>query len=210
MLETDLIPSREKNSRRLMIMLHGLGDSMEGYRWVPEALDLPWLNYLLVNAPDEYYGGYSWYDFAQDIVPGVARSRKLLFELLDAQRAAGFPTEQTIFGGFSQGCLMAIEVGLRYPHRFAGIVGISGHVCEPDKLVEELSPVAMQQHLLITHGTVDPMIPFAGVREQINMLKAAGLNIEWHEFVKAHTIAGEMELEVIRNFIGAGFGHLAK
>src|SRR5436309_5542802 len=112
MLHSALIPAKDKNSRRLFIMLHGLGDSMEGYRWVPETLDLPWLNYLLVNAPDEYYGGYSWYDFAQDIIPGVGRSRKLLFDLLDAQRARGFPTEQTIFGGFSQGCLMAIEVGL--------------------------------------------------------------------------------------------------
>jgi len=205
MLETELIPATEKASRCLLIMLHGLGDSMEGYRWLPEALDLPWLNYLLVNAPDEYYGGYSWYDFAQDIVPGVARSRKLLFELLDAQRAKGFPTEQTVFGGFSQGCLMAIEVGLRYPHRLAGVVGISGHVCEPDKLIEELSPVALEQRLLITHGTVDPMIPFAGVREQVNILKGAGLHVEWHEFVKAHTIAGEMELEVIRNFIRAAF-----
>jgi phospholipase/carboxylesterase len=201
MLKSELIPAAQKNSTRLLIMLHGLGDSMEGYRWVPEAIEFPWLNYLLVNAPDEYYGGYSWYDFAGDIVPGVGRSRKMLFELLDALRAKRFPTEQTILGGFSQGCLMSLEVGLRYPHKFAGILGISGYVCEPDKLLEELSPVAFEQRFLITHGTVDPMIPFAGVREQINMLKAAGLHIEWHEFVKAHTIAGEMELEVIREFV---------
>ena len=205
MLKTDLIAAANKDSRRLLVMLHGLGDSMEGYRWVPEAIDFPWLNYLLVNAPDEYYGGYSWYDFAGDIAPGVARSRKLLFELLDALRANGFPTEQTILGGFSQGCLMSVEVGLRYPHKFAGILGISGHICDPDKLIEELSPVAHEQRLLITHGTVDPMIPFAGVREQINILKGAGLHIEWHEFVKAHTIAGEMELEVIRSFVKTCF-----
>jgi phospholipase/carboxylesterase len=68
-------------------------------------------------------------------------------------------------------------------------------------LIEELSPVAHEQKLLITHGTIDPMIPFAGVREQINLLKGTGLHIEWHEFVKAHTIAGEMELEVIRDFV---------
>lgn len=188
-----------------MVMLHGLGDSLEGYRWMPEAMDLPWLNYALVNAPDEYYGGYSWFDFAGDMVPGVGRSRALLFGLLDELRAQGFRTEQTSFGGFSQGCLMSIEVGLRYPHRLAGVVGISGYVCEPDKLVEELSPVAMQQRLLITHGTLDPMIPFAQVREQINILKAAGLHIEWHEFVKPHTIAGEDELEVIRKFVRAGY-----
>ena len=205
-LHSELIPAPHKDSPRLLIMLHGLGDSIEGYRWLPEALGLPWLNVLLVNAPDEYYGGYSWYDFAGENLPGVIRSRKLLFELLDDQARAGFETNQTILGGFSQGCLMAIDVGLRYPKRFAGIIGISGYVSEPETLVEELSPVAFEQRLLITHGTIDPMIPFAVVREQINLLKSAGLHVEWHEFVKAHTIAGEPELEVIRKFVRGVFG----
>ena len=186
-------------------MLHGLGDSLEGYRWLPEALDLPSLNYLLVNAPDSYYGGYSWYDFVGDITPGVTRSQEMLYELLDAQRAKCFPTEQTVLGGFSQGCLMSIEVGLRYARRFAGILGISGYVCNPEKLLRELSPVAWQQRLLVTHGFMDPLIPFVTVREQISLLKSAGLHIEWHEFVKAHNIAGEQELKVIRDFIRAGF-----
>jgi len=204
-LDHVFIPAQEAGSRRLWIMLHGLGDSIEGYRWLPEAMRLPWMNYLLVNAPDPYYGGYSWFDFGSDIVPGVERSRKMLFQLLDARRAEGFPTEQTILGGFSQGCLMSIDVGLRYPHRFAGIVGISGYVCEPEKLVQELSPVAQQQRLLVTHGTKDPMVRFAEAREHINILKAAGLRIEFHEFLKAHTIAGEEELEVIREFVRAGY-----
>lgn len=205
MLTYDLIPSQEKKSHCLMIMLHGLGDSVEGYRWFPEAMRLPWMNYALVNAPDEYYGGYSWYDFMGDVVPGVKRSYALLVELLDHLRGNGFPTEQTTLGGFSQGCLMAIDVGLRHPQKLAGIVGISGYVCEPENLVEELSPVAFQQRLLVTHGTLDQVIPFALVREQINILKSAGLHVEWHEFVKPHTIAGEMEMDVIRNFVQAGY-----
>jgi phospholipase/carboxylesterase len=205
MLDSEFIPAAETASRRLMIMLHGLGDSIEGYRWLPEAMGFPWMNYLLVNAPDEYFGGYSWFDFAGNIVPGVTRSRKLLFDLLDAQRANSFPTEQMVFGGFSQGSLMAVEIGLRYPHRFAGIIGLSGFVCEPEKLVQELSPVALQQRFLVTHGTHDPLIRFAEVREQINLLKAAGLDIEFHEFFKDHTIAGEAELEVIRNFVRARY-----
>lgn len=204
-LDHEFIPAQDANSRALWVMLHGLGDSIEGYRWLPEAMRLPWMNYLLVNAPDEYYGGYSWFDFAGDIVPGVERSRKLLFELLDARRVAGFPTEQTIFGGFSQGCLMSIEVALRYPHKFAGVVGISGYVCEPEELVKELSPVAFQQRFLITHGTKDPILRFADVREQINILKSAGLHIDFREFLKAHTIAGEEELDIIREFVRAGY-----
>lgn len=204
-LHSELIPARQRESRALMLMLHGLGDSLEGYRWWPEAMGLPWMNYLLVNAPDEYYGGYSWFDFMGDIVPGVQRSRRLLFELLDEMRAKGFPTELTTIGGFSQGGLMSVEVGLRYPRRFAGIVCISGFVCEPEKLVEEMPPVAFEQRLLITHGTIDPLIPFAEVREQVNILKAAGLRVEWHELVKEHTIAGEEELDIIRRFVVAGY-----
>ena len=78
MLQTDFIPAADSASPWLMVALHGLGDSMEGYRWLPEALRLPQLNYLLVNAPDEYYGGYSWYDFAHDKRPGIVRSRNLI------------------------------------------------------------------------------------------------------------------------------------
>ncbi len=204
MLHSELIPAPEKNSRRLMVMLHGLGDSIEGYRWLPEAMNLPWLNYLLVNAPDDYYGGYAWFDL-NDLPPGVQRSRKLLFELLDDLPARGFPAEQMTLGGFSQGCLLAVDVGLRYPHRLAGIVGISGWVFEPERLLRELPPVARQQRLLMTHGTGDPLVPIAGVRTQIPLLKAAGINVEWREFNKPHTMIEE-EIIVVRDFVSAGYG----
>ena len=174
---------------------------MEGYRWLPQMLQLPWLNYLLVNAPDEYYGGYSWYDFATDPTPGVERSYQELSGLLDQQRAAGFPTEQTILFGFSQGCLMTIEVGARYPHRFAGLIGISGYTHAPEKLLQQLAPTAREQTFLLTHGTRDPLIPLGPVRAQIAMLKAGGLKVQWHEFEKEHTIAGIEELDVIRAFV---------
>src|SRR5437762_12935304 len=101
-LESEFFPAQEKNSRALTIMLHGLGDSIDGYRWIPSLMNLPWMNYLLVNAPDAYYTGFSWYDFAGNIVPGVQRSAQMLFRVLDAQREPGFPTEQTILSGFSQ------------------------------------------------------------------------------------------------------------
>ena len=203
MLQSELIPAPQKNSRQLMVMLHGLGDSIEGYRWLPEALQLPWLNYLLVNAPDEYYGGYAWFDL-NDIPPGVQRSRQLLFELLDDLRSRGFPPEQITFGGFSQGCLMAIDVGLRYPHRFAGIVGISGWVSQLAKLLQELSPVARQQRLLMTHGTGDPLIRIDPVRGQMPLLKSAGIHVEWREFNKVHTIIEE-EIAVVRDFVKRGY-----
>jgi phospholipase/carboxylesterase len=205
MLETDFVPAQEKDSPWLMVVLHGLGDSMEGYRWLPQMLQMPQLNYLLVNAPDDYYGGFSWYDFALDPAPGVRRSYAALSSLLDEQRQCGFQSEQTFLFGFSQGCLMTIEVGLRSSNRFAGIIGISGYVHEPERLLKALSPVAKEQLILLTHGTEDPLIPIGPVRAQIELLKAAGLKIDWHEFAKVHTIAGEEELNVIRRFIQKRF-----
>ena len=202
-LESVLIPAADPTSRRLWVMLHGLGDSVEGYRWMPEAFRLPQVNYLLVNAPDEYYGGYSWFDFDGDMVPGVRRSRELLFRLLAAQQQAGFPPDQTILGGFSQGCLMSLDVAARYPNRLAGVVGISGYVCEPETLVKEMSSVAREQKFLVTHGTYDPLLPIEQVRGQVQHLQQAGLNIQWHEFAKEHTIAGQAEVDLIRRFVQA-------
>src|SRR5260370_3167141 len=95
-LETELIPAREPNSRRLLIMLHGLGDSIEGYRWLPSALNLPWLNYLLVNAPDAYYGGYSSDSFSRAIYPGGFRRRQLLFVLLGRPPRSRFPAVRLV------------------------------------------------------------------------------------------------------------------
>jgi phospholipase/carboxylesterase len=206
MLQSEFVPAADRNSKRLMVMLHGLGDSIEGYRWMQEALELPWLNFLLVNAPDAYNGGFSWFDYPDNLAPGILRSRKLLFAVLDDLGRRGYAPEQITLGGFSQGGLMTVDVGLRYPHRLAGLVDISGWVFEIEKLLQELSPVAREQRLLITHGPFDPLIPFDPVREQANKLKLAKINADWQQFPKGHTIYGEEEISVIREFVRAGYG----
>jgi phospholipase/carboxylesterase len=192
-------------SSSLLIVLHGLGDSTEGWSWLPEALRLPWLNYLLVNAPDDYYGGYSWYDLPGDSGPGIERSRKELSALLDSLVAGGIPASQIGLLGFSQGCLMTLETGFRYPAPLAGLVGISGYVWNPTALLREAPPAARLQRALVTHGRRDTVVPCGPVRGQIEELKAGGLSVEWHEFDKAHTVAGEPEMALIRDFLVRGF-----
>ena len=113
---------------------------------------------------------------------------------------------QTALLGFSQGCVMTLDAGFRYPHRLAALVGISGYVWQPDELLRELSPVATSQRALFTHGTRDPLIPLLPVREQVAQLRAAALDLTWREFDKVHTVAGEPELALIRGFLGQAFG----
>jgi len=205
MLQTELIESKEAGAKDLLVVLHGLGDSMEGYRWVPEVLAMPKLNVLLVNAPDAYYGGFSWYDYAGDPGPGVERSYRLVEGLLDKWREKGYATERTVLFGFSQGCLMSMETGLRYEHALAGIIGVSGYVHEPDRLLKAASPVARSQRFLITHGSDDPMIPLRDVEGQFALLKAAGMQIEFRAYPKVHTII-EPEFELFRKFLNERLG----
>jgi phospholipase/carboxylesterase len=105
---------------------------------------------------------------------------------------------------------MTFDTGFRYPHRLAALVGISGYVWEPATLVDELAPVAREQRALFTHGRRDPLIPMAKVRdEQLPPLRQAGLSLEWREFDKEHTVAGEPELAVIREFLRTAYGRPA-
>lgn len=202
MLRYEKVSAEEEGSdSHLMIVLHGLGDSMEGYRWLPPALNLPWLGYALVDAPDDYFGGYSWYDFQGNPHSGIVRSRKLLFELLDGFCAAGFSSERIYLFGFSQGCLMTWEAGVRYPRHLAGCVGVSGYVHQAELLLAEASSVVGEQRFFITHGCLDPLIPIGPVREEVQKLMRKGISIEWREFEKDHTIAGEEEIEAIRRFV---------
>jgi phospholipase/carboxylesterase len=202
-LITDFVPATESGSKKLMVVMHGLGDSMDGYRWVQEAMQVPWLNYLLVNAPDPYYNGFAWFDLYSNAGVGIERSRKLLFALIEDLKKKGHQPSDMVISGFSQGCLMSMEMALHYPERFAAIVGISGWVHSPE--TTELTSVAKEQRILMTHGTQDPLVPIEAVRKQVTELQKRGLQIEWREFVKAHTIAGETELKVIRQFLADKF-----
>ena len=200
MLQTDLIKAEQPGSAWLLVVLHGLGDSMEGYRWVPRVLRFPQLNYLLVNAPDAFYGGFSWYEFTGHESTGIERSYRLIEQLLEDLAKKGHPPERIFLFGFSQGCLMTIETAMRYPYRLAGCIGVSGYVHEAERLVQKLSPVAKEQNLLITHGGRDGLLPMSRVRSGLDLLQAAGVQIDFREFEKDHEII-EPELALFYAFI---------
>lgn len=185
----------------MMLVMHGLGDSMEGYRPLVAELGIPEMNYLLINAPDHYVSGYSWYDIYDNPEPGIIRSRELLLNLLAHQHKEGFDYNHMFLFGFSQGCLMAVETGARCKETLGGIIGISGYVQNPDLLVKEKSNAADSQHFLITHGHLDEIIPIQKSRPIFQHLSHAGLNIQWEEFNKPHSFDGEREFQVIRNFV---------
>ncbi len=79
--------------------------------------------------------------------------------------------------GFSQGTMMALQVGLRRRAPLAGIVGFSGMLLHPERLAGE---IASRPPVLLVHGDQDPMVPFASLAAAAEALAGAGVEVRTH------------------------------
>ncbi len=197
-LEGELSPQTEY----LMIVLHGRGDSPEGFDWMPGELAIPGLRYVMLQAPDPYFGGFSWYDMPPNQLPGVLRSRILLESTFNALFQQGFRAERMFLFGFSQGCLMTLEFGARYPHRLAGYLGISGYCYDEARLLEEAAPQALAAPWLITHGTADDVLPVERTRRTNEMApRITDFPLDYREYEKSHTLDSVIEVPFLKEWI---------
>ena len=96
---------------------------------------------------------------------------------------------------------MTIETGMRFPHPLAGLIGVSGFVHRPESLLAEAQPHAKTHPFLLTHGSFDAVIPHSPVEKQVDRLAEAGIRCQWKVFPKEHTIYGEVELQLYREFL---------
>lgn len=201
-MEYEFWPAPDENSKKLLIVLHGRGDSPEGFHFLPQALDIDAFNVLFLQAPDPYYTGFSWYDLPPSQAPGILRSRKLLFDLLGKlQSELGLRSLDVFLLGFSQGCLMVVDVALRYPKLLGGIIGLSGYVFFEEEYPTAFSKVAKEQRIWISHGLQDEMLPFEKTRESVERLRKLGISIDWNPVNKAHTVDEVDEIPHIRLFL---------
>ena len=211
MLQFELVPPREGRATAWCVVLHGLGDSMAGWRPICDELAQPNLGWVLVNAPEPYYGGFSWFSIPGMTDPmstdaeqtaDIARSRQLLSETLDhlAEQLKIAPS-QFILMGFSQGCLMVTDQALRGPHRFAGVIAISGWLKGTEAFPADLGPAASEQVILWTHGTGDEVVPLTRTQPIIDHLRSLQLNIDWRTYAKAHSLDPVRELPDMRAFL---------
>jgi len=194
-------PAPDRSMNTLMVILHGRGDSPEGFKTFQEELGISSLNCLLLQAPNDYYTGYSWYDLPPNQLPGIIRSRKLLNQVFEEIMNSGYRPDQVILFGFSQGCLMTLDFGSRFPHLLKGYIGISGYCYDAQALLHEAVPhVIHQGKWLITHGTHDDVLPVETTRQQMQMLANEGFKMDYREYRKTHTIS-EQEIDFIREWI---------
>jgi len=178
-------------SKKLMIILHGRGDSSNGFTWLPSYLKMEDMNYLLLDAPYDYYGGRSWYDLAPNQFEGIEHSKKILTNICDELFENRFDPSQTLLFGFSQGSLLTFEFGARYHKPLAGYIGVSGYIYDAEKLLLEMNPEVKKSKWLSTHGTQDDVLPYDVSKSQVKTLQDGGFEIEFLTYEKDHTILKE-------------------
>jgi phospholipase/carboxylesterase len=184
-------PERPAASGRpdsLVVFLHGYGADGNDLIGLAEPLapHLPDTRFLAPNAPQPCTNnpaGYQWFpipwlDGSSPVEASTAAfaAYGLLARWLD-EVSETTPPDRTVLLGFSQGTMMALQVGLRRPAPLAGIVGFSGRLLEPQRLAAEITA---RPPVLLIHGDQDPMVPFASLREAADTLTAAGVETRTH------------------------------
>ena len=204
MIDTELFDSfflpAAVPSDKLMIVLHGKGDSLRPFKKFNQELNLPDFNYLLLNAPKKFLDGYSWYGDPPYQRQGVLRIREKMFRLLDEIETQGWTLEKTCLLGFSQGCLVSADVALHYPKKLGGVVGISGYFQFYPRWRREISRTAVKTPWLVTHGTNDDVLPIAETKFGVEKLRSIGMNIDWVETDKEHVFE-EDQYPMIRKWV---------
>jgi phospholipase/carboxylesterase len=193
------IPSK-KTSDKLMLVLHGKGDSLRPFRHFDEELNVPEMNYLLLNAPKKFLDGYSWYGDPPYERAGVLKIREKLLQLLSDLEAQGWKSENIFLFGFSQGCLVSADLGLNYPKKLGGIVGISGYFHFHPRWRQRLSMDSLKTPWVLTHGYKDDVLKIEETRHGVLKLRDAGLKVEWVELDKDHVLTDE-EIPLIRKWV---------
>lgn len=205
MLTYDFTPAQP--GKPTALVLHGLGDSKEGWKPVAPMLGLAGWGFCFVQAPDDYYGGFSWFDIALGEriavnAAGVERSwRELSTLLAHLESAHALPCERLALIGFSQGCLMALELALRHPRPFLAVVAISGWLHREADWPAQFGAAARSQRILCTHGLDDTVVPITLAQPRINLLKRLGIDVQWAEYAKPHGLDPDEEVGDIRRHL---------
>lgn len=185
----------------LVIFLHGLGDSGDGWRHLRQELGLAGPRYSFPDAPIQAVtcnGGMemtSWMDLDEipvtlslrDDVEGLELSKKRIHKLIDEAVAAGTPSSRIVLGGFSQGAAMALLAGYTYSQPLAGVAALSGWPPLAKEFGGAVSGGAnAATPAFVGHGTRDEVVLPACGERAASILRDVGVDVAFSTYPVEH------------------------
>ena len=166
-LNTTIVkPEKNEKVDNAVILLHGYGGDGKDI----SMLTLNWKRFLkntIFLCPDAHEickinpSGFQWFDLNTEdkdyILSESKKAESKLKQYVDEIKLEyNLKNSNICISGFSQGCMMSINLGLTASESFNCIVGFSGKIIDKDDLS---SRIKKKTNILMVHGELDPIVP---------------------------------------------------
>ena len=161
-----VLPLSNNKPKQAIVLCHGYGGdgkdiSMLAINWqrfLPDAI------FLCPNAPDICSinpNGYQWFDLESDneekiLENSLIAEDKLSIFLDQALDNLSLNSNNLALVGFSQGCMMSIQVALKKKEKINCVIGYSGKIINVDHLNKNL---ISRPNIFLMHGDIDEVVP---------------------------------------------------
>ena len=180
-----LEPLLKVKPKNAVILCHGYGGDgkdisiLAGYwrSYLPDTI------FICPDAPekcDASPSGFQWFDL-MDQTPEQILSKSLVAEtklnkLIDeVKEKNSLSADQIVIGGFSQGCMISLQTGIKRKDKINSIVGYSGKIIDTEHLSKN---IVSRPNIILMHGDVDQIVPIDGLLEAKNLFGKNNYEIE--------------------------------
>ncbi len=180
-------PENNAEIKNAIILLHGYGGdgsdisnlSINWKRHLPNTV------FICPNGHEQCQinpSGFQWFDLTKDdpnyILEQSLKAEKILNKFISEIKSEfNLKNEQICLSGFSQGCMMSINLGLTSDKKYNCIVGFSGKIIDKENL--NLRKKTSTNTLLI-HGDSDKVVPANFMLEAKDFYIRNNIEIETH------------------------------
>ena len=187
-LDTTIIkPENNVEIKNAIILLHGYGGSGKDI----SMLSLNWKRHLpntIFICPNGHQPcpinptGYQWFDLTKDdpkyILEETIKAENILNQfIVEVKNEYSLQNNKICLSGFSQGCMMSINVGIISEEEFNCIVGFSGKIIDQENLK---SRKKSSTSTLLIHGDSDQVVSPNFMLEAKDFFIRNNVKIETH------------------------------
>ena len=185
-LNTTIIkPDEENKINSAVILLHGYGGdgkdiSALTYNW---KRFLPNTVFLCPNGHEKCainQSGFQWFDLSKDdpkyIIKQSLKAEQIIKKYInEVKELYKLNNSQICLSGFSQGCMMSINIGLTSDENFNCVVGFSGKIIDKNNLAKRISSTTK---MLLLHGDKDMVVPSSNLLDVKDFLLRNKIEVE--------------------------------
>ena len=124
--------------------------------------------------------GFQWFDLTKDdndyiLEQSIRAEEKIKLLINEIKQKFNLKNNQICLSGFSQGCMMSLNVGLTSEEKFLCIVGFSGKIINQNNLKTRIKN---STDTLLIHGDADQVVPPTHLLEAKDFLIRNNVDVE--------------------------------